>query len=249
MLRAMRGSTLERRAFVTLMGQALVGAGVLAISRPDPVPARDRDPNVFAGQETFEQLLTVGGERAWSQLPIGERIGAIGMALRQTPYVAATLELYEDREVCSVNLRGLDCVTFFESSLAFARMLRRGGRTPEALLAEIIFTRYRGGRLTDYVSRLHYLSDWFFDNEHKGVVRLTTGELPGATRFTKRVNFMSTHPKAYRQLSANPDLVRTLARFDTSINAREMQYVPRAKVEAARPHVWKGDLVGVTTRC
>jgi len=108
----MRGSTLERRAFVTLMGQALVGAGVLAISRPDPVPARDRDPNVFAGQETFEQLLVLGRERAWRELPIGERIGAIGMALRQTPYVAATLELYEDREVCSVNLRGLDCVTF-----------------------------------------------------------------------------------------------------------------------------------------
>src|SRR3989475_7176591 len=167
LLRAMRGSMLERRAFVTLVGKALVGAGALAISRPDPVPARDREPNVFAGQETFERLLMLGRERAWSELPIGERIGAIGMALRQTPYVAATLELYEDREVCSVNLRGLDCVTFFESSLAFARMLRRGGRTPEALLAEVIFTRYRGGRLTDYLSRLHYLSDWFFDNAHK----------------------------------------------------------------------------------
>jgi len=126
-------------------------------------------------------------------------------------------------------------------------MLRRGGRTPEALLAEVIFTRYRGGRLTDYVSRLHYLSDWFFDNESKGVVRLTTGELPGATRFTKRVNFMSTHPEAYRQLAANPDLVRKLARVETQINAREMQYVPRAKVAAAQPLLMTGDIVGVTT--
>ena len=164
MLRRMRGLTLERRAFVTLVWKALVGAGALAILRPDPVPARNREPNVFAGQETFERLLMLGRAPAWSELPIGERIGAIGMALRQTPYVAATLELYADREVCSVNLRGLDCVTFIESSLAFARMLRRGGRTPEALLAEVMFTRYRGGRLTDYVSRLHYLSDWFFDN-------------------------------------------------------------------------------------
>jgi len=115
------------------------------------------------------------------------------------------------------------------------------------LLAEIIFTRYRGGRLTDYVSRLHYLSDWFFDNESKGVVRLTTGELPGATRFTKRVNFMSTHPEAYRQLAANPDLVRKLARVETQINAREMQYVPSAKVAAAQPLLMTGDIVGVTT--
>src|SRR5438876_4526330 len=107
MLRRMRGLTLERRAFVTLVWKALVGAGALAILRPDPVQARNREPNVFAGQETFERLLMLGRAPAWSELPIGERIGAIGMALRQTPYVAATLELYADREVCSVNLRGL----------------------------------------------------------------------------------------------------------------------------------------------
>ena len=236
MLRAMRGSTLERRAFVTLVGKALLSAGALAIVRADPVPARDRDPNVFAGQETFEQLLALARERAWSELPIGERIGVIGMALRQTPYVEATLELYEDREVCSVNLRGLDCVTFFESSLAFARMLRREGRTPEALLAEVAFTRYRGGRLTDYASRLHYLSDWFFDNE-----------LPGAIRFAKRINFMSAHPEAYRQLRANPDLARTIARVEVEINARDIQYVPREKVTAAQPLLNTGDIVGVTT--
>src|SRR2546428_10459869 len=96
LLRAMRGSMLERRAFVTLVGKALVGAGALAISRPDPVPARDREPDVFAGQETFERLLMLGRERSWSELPIGERIGAIGMALRQTPVGAGTPQLHED---------------------------------------------------------------------------------------------------------------------------------------------------------
>ncbi len=243
----MTGSTLERRAFVTLVWQALVGAGALAIVRPDRVPGRDRDPDVFTGQETFERLMTLARERAWSELPIGERIGAIGMALRRTPYVAATLELYQDREVCSVNLRGLDCWTFFEIALAFARMLGRGGRTPEALLAEVTFTRYRGGRLTDYASRLHYTSDWFVDNEHKRVVRLITRELPGAVRFPKRVSFMSTHPEAYRQLKANPDLVRKIARVEAEINARRMDYVPKDKVVDARPRLRTGDIVGITT--
>src|SRR5256885_3949660 len=204
LLRAMRGLMLERRAFVTLVGKALVGAGALAISRPDPVPARDREPNVFAGQETFERLLILGRERAWSELPIGERIGAIGMALRQTPYVAATLELYEDREVCSVNLRGLDCVTFFESSLAFARMLRRGGRTPEALLAEIIFTRYRGGRLTDYVSRLHYLSR---SEEH-------TSELQSPCNFVCRLLLeKKKRPSRPRGVGNRPGVTGTFSGF------------------------------------
>ncbi len=243
----MSGSALERRAFVRLVSKALVAAGTLAIARPDPVPGRDREPSVFTGEETFAQLLALAREHAWSGLPIGERIGAVGMALRQTPYAASTLELYEDREVCSVNLRGLDCVTFFENALAFARMLRRGERSPGALLAEVTFTRYRGGQLTDYASRLHYMSDWFVDNAHKRVVRLITRELPGAVRFTRRVSFMSTHPEAYRQLGASPDLVREIARVEDRINAREMHYVPKEKVAAVAPRLMTGDIAGITT--
>jgi len=238
---------LGRRAFVALAARTLAGAGALALAPPHSVRGRDSDPIVFKGEETFERLLALARERAWSDLPIGERIGAVGMALRRTPYVAATLELYDDREVCAVDLQSLDCVTFFESALAFARMLRRGGRTPGALLAEITFTRYRGGQLTDYASRLHYLSDWFVDNERKGVVRLITRELPGATRFTKRVNFMSTHPEAYRQLKANADLVRKISAVEAQISARELDYVPKAKVAAAQPLLMTGDIVGVTT--
>ena len=247
MLRAMGGAGLGRRAFVTLAARTLVGAGALALARPEAVRGREPDPIAFKGEETFERLLALARERAWSELPIGERIGAVGMALRRTPYVAATLELYDDREVCSINLQSLDCVTFFEGALAFARMLRRGGRTPEALLAEVSFTRYRGGQLTDYASRLQYLSDWFVDNDRKGVVRLITRELPGATRFSKRVNFMSTHPEAYRQLKANADLVRKISAVEAQISARELEYVPKAKVADVQPLLMTGDIVGITT--
>src|SRR5207237_8756995 len=100
-----------------------------------------QDAKVFEGREVCDRVLTQARERRWSDLLIGERIGAIGMALRQTPYVASTLELYDDREVCSVDFRGLDCVTFFELALALARMLKRE-RTPAALLAGVTFLRY-----------------------------------------------------------------------------------------------------------
>jgi len=168
------------------------------------------------------------------------------MALRQTPYVASTLELYDDREVCSVDFRGLDCVTFFELALALARMLKRE-RTPDALLAEVTFLRYRGGQLTDYASRLHYLSDWFVDNQAKRVVRLITPELPGAERFTRKVNFMSTHPAAYRQLKASPDQVAKIVLVEAEINARLTHYLPREKVAAAQRLLLTGDIIGITT--
>ena len=243
----MNDATPGRRAFLTLVSRALLGAGAVAITPPDRVPGGEGDAAVVTGRETFDRLVTQAREHRWAERLIGERTGAIGMALRHTPYVDGTLELYEDREICSINLRGLDCVTFFESALAFARMLGRGGRTPEALLAEVTFTRYRRGQLTDYASRLHYMSDWFVDNEDKRVVRLITRELPGAARFTKRVSFMSAHPEAYRQLKANPALVRKIARVEADINAREMHYLPKEKIAAARPLLMTGDIVGITT--
>lgn len=238
---------LERRAFLTVMGRTLASAGLLVAARPERVPAGTQDPQVFEGRDVFDRLLGLARGRRWRDLPIGERIGAIGMALRQTPYVASTLELYDDREVCSVDFRGLDCVTFFELALAFARILKRGEGTPEALLAEVTFLRYRGGRLTDYASRLHYLSDWFTDNQTKRVVRVLTPELPGAARFIRRVSFMTTHPGAYRQLKASPDQVAKIAVVEARINARTIYYVPRDKVAGAQRLLTTGDIVGVTT--
>jgi hypothetical protein len=241
-------SALDRRAFLRLAAAgACLGGGVLAVASAARAHGTERQRDVVEGLDTFERLLARAQRETWRARPIGERTGTVGMALRQTPYVDATLELYEDREVCSVDFRGLDCVTFYESSLGFARMLRRDGRTPEALLAEVTFTRYRGGRLTDYASRLHYLSDWIADNEAKRVVRVLTPELPGAVRFTKHVNFMTTHPQAYRQLRSNSDLVQKIARVEDEINARETLYLPKAAVAAAQRHLRTGDIIGVTT--
>jgi hypothetical protein len=243
---SMSNPRLERRAFLTFAGNVLACAGALALVGPERVSAAP-DAKVFQGRDVFDRLLAQARERRWSDLPIGERIGAVGMALRETPYVASTLELYDDREVCSVDFRGLDCVTFFELALALARMFKRGERTPEALLAEVTFLRYRGGQVTDYASRLHYLSDWFFDNQTKRVVRLITPDLPGAERFTHRVNFMSRHPSAYRQLKASPDQVAKIALREAEINARVTYYVPRDKVATAQRLLMTGDIIGITT--
>jgi hypothetical protein len=243
----MNHSRRDRRAFLTLLGGSLAAAGLPAVVCPGRVSAGGPDAKAFEGRDVFDRLVIQARERRWSTLPIGERIGAIGMALRQTPYVASTLELYDDREVCSVDFRGLDCVTFFELALAFARMLTHGEPTPEALLAEVTFLRYRGGQLSDYASRLHYLSDWFADNQAKRVVRLLTQELPGAERFTRRVHFMSTHPGAYRQLKASPEQLAKITLREAEINARTTYYVPKDKVATAQRLLTTGDIVGITT--
>jgi hypothetical protein len=201
----------------------------------------------FQGRDIFDRILDKAVKSKWDALPIGQTMGRVAKELEGTPYIGFTLELSKDNEICSVNLTGLDCVTFFEDTLDFSRMLKKGGRTPEAMLAEVTYTRYRGGKVGDFTSRLHYTTDWFHDNEQKRVVRILAPELPGAEPFTQKVGIMSEHPENYRQLAAHPDLVPAIKKFEDQINARSMEFIPMDKLKAAEPHLQTGDIVGVCT--
>lgn len=228
----------SRRTFL-LMTLALLSGGGLAEA------AQQLD--VFQGENVFSRILAKAEAGKWSQLPIGELMGKIAKELEGTPYVAQTLELSPGREVCSVNLTGLDCVTFFETTLAFARMLKKGGRTPEALLAEVTYTRYRNGVVGDYTSRLHYTTDWFRNNEKKGVVKLLSA-LPGAEPFTQKVGFMSRNPDKYVHLATNPKLVAKIRAQEEKLNARPpLKFIPINKLAAVEPLLKTGDIVGVCT--
>lgn len=100
----------------------------------------------FKGQDVFTQIVNKSSAENWKQLPIGQVMGKIAMELKGTPYVGFTLELSNDSEYCVVNLKGLDCVTFFEDSLCMARMIKRGKSSPEDFISEVQTTRYRGGK-------------------------------------------------------------------------------------------------------
>lgn len=239
---------MNRRNFLKKTAAASAGFAMLPAATFVQAPGcyHDEAQN-FTGAERFEQLVKMAEKENWKALSIGRLMGAVGMALRGTPYVGGTLEIEDDREVCSINLLGLDCVTFYENALVFARMLKNGKADQQNMLSHVLFTRYRGGNLTDYLSRLHYTSDWFYDNERKGVVKMITRTLAGAERFTKRVNFMSTHPERYRQLRANREFVALIAEIEEQLNERDKYYLPKAKVETAEPLLQTGDIVGITT--
>ncbi len=124
-------------------------------------------------------------------------------------------------------------------------MLKKGGRTPDDMLKEVAFTRYRGGGPVDFTTRLHYTTDWFHDNEQKKVVKLL-GDLPGAEPYIVQVNAMSAHPENYRQLKAHPEMIPKLRQFEVAINSRTpLNYVPMAKLKDAESQLQTGDIVGV----
>jgi hypothetical protein len=205
------------------------------------------DATHFVGEDVFKKIVTKADAENWQNLPIGQLIGKIAMEFKGTPYVGFTLEVSKDNEACVVNLKGLDCVTFFEDSLCMARMIKKGKRTPADLLAEVQFTRYRGGKAGDFTSRLHYTTDWLIDNEKKGVIKILAPELPGARPFTQKVGIMSRHPENYRQLAAHPEMVPKIRAMEDEINARSLMYLPMNQLAADEHLIQTGDIVGVCT--
>ena len=96
-----------------------------------------------------------------------ELVQEIGQGFLGTTYVEKTLEVEGD-EPLVVNLVGLDCTTYLESIITLARLAKKGSLSVEGYEKELEFLRYRDGKRDHYPSRLHYFSDWIYENGQKG---------------------------------------------------------------------------------
>lgn len=199
----------------------------------------------FRTRETFHKIIKQAKGEEWRSLPIGECMGNIGLLFAGTEYVAGTLE-GEGPEACRVDLTGLDCVTFFENVLCISRILKKEKTSFDDFKDEISFTRYREGMLTDYTSRLHYTSDWIYDNEKKKVVTNITKEI-GGEEFPFKVSFMSKNPHFYHSLKEFPEFIETIAMLEKEINKRKHWYIPKSKIKEAQKHIQTGDIIALAT--
>jgi hypothetical protein len=238
----------SRRRWLALAGGFLAQGFPEALDAAPALPLSSR----FKGEDRFNALVARAKEEGWAALPIGERVARFGKAMRSTPYVGYTLEIDDHIEAPSVNFQGLDCWSFFEISLGMARMIARPQEayTPDDLLREILFTRYRGGVCTgNYLQRIHYLEEWFFDNEARGVVRDVTRDHGHAQPILNRkCQEMTILWKSYRYLRQNPDLRPKMARLEQAISQLPVHCVPKDKVHLIEKHLQNGDVLGIATR-
>jgi len=205
---------------------------------------------VFKGQDQFNRLVAKAKAGNWKALPIGERTAAVGQALVGTRYKHFTLEIDNRIESPSVNFQGMDCWTFFEIALSFARMLNEpeSNWTPERLLHYIEMDRYRGGECTgDYLSRLHYLEDWLYDNDRRGLIEDLTRNLGGRS-VPHSAREMSAGWRHYRYLAANRSLLGPLARMEANVSSRPLYEIPKNKVAGIESKLHSGDIIGIISR-
>lgn len=161
------------------------------------------------------------------------------------PYVAHTLETGAEEKMI-INLREMDCTTLVENSLALARTIQHKNPSFERFAKELELIRYRDGIRDGYPSRLHYFSDWIFDNDRKKTVSDMSREIAHIL-YPNRVNFMSKHPDSYKVLSENPELVEIISAQEDSISFRMNWYIPKDKVPDCESRFKDGDIVAITT--
>ena len=164
-----------------------------------------------------------------------------------TPYVAGTLDSGDENEQLVVNLHQMDCFTYVENVIALSKTALGDSLTFEGFKAHLQNIRYRDGALSDYASRLHYTSDWIYNNQEKGIVENISQQL-SAVKETKAINFMSTHRSAYRQLAHNDTMLEKIKHTEQQINNREgYYYLPKQDITAMASHIPHMAVVGIAT--
>ncbi len=205
---------------------------------------------VFRGQGKFDHLVAEARSNNWATLPIGERTAAVGRSLVGTRYGSFTLEIDNRVEAASANFDRMDCWTFFEISLAFARMLDEPAEnwTPSRFLHYIELDRYRDGQCTgEYLSRLHYLEDWLADNDRRGLVNDLTRSLGGVSS-AHAAHEMTVAWRNYRYLAHNRALLGPLQQMEARVSSRPLYQIPKSRVASIEPQLRSGDIIGIVSR-
>lgn len=195
--------------------------------------------------EKCDSIFQISVDKNLSQKPINEVLVEIGKSFIGTDYLAHSLEKDGDEQLV-INLFGLDCTTFVENVLALSRCVKEKQTSFEDYSEELQFIRYRDGIINGYPSRLHYFSDWIYNNVSKGIVEDITEQI-GGTAIQFKLNFMSTHPESYKQLNENPDLIPQIKIQEEEISSRIYYYIPKDEVELKEKFINVGDIIAITT--
>ncbi len=215
---------------------------------PKTLPGTDADWAIMQEQARWAYA------NGLDSLPIGQVVARIGQQFVGTPYAPHTLEV-AGVESLVIELQELDCVTFVENVLALARFVRS---VPESMLDDqmgrhrdyysgiLANLRYRDGNLDGYPTRLHYFSEWISDKDTRGLVRHLSPELGGVPD-EEPINFMTTHPDAYRQLGEDPAFLPAFQDIEARLSSQPRHYVPQERIAEVADQIQNGDLIAATS--
>lgn len=222
----------------TLHNKALFMGNLYAQTLGQDIPATQDG-------ERFRRIMQAAIVKNDHQRPIGEIMQAIANQFLGAAYKANLLDQSQE-ETLVVNLNQFDCLLFVETVLAIARGVAVQDYSYSTFVHHLGNQRYWGGQINGYCSRLHYFSQWIYDNQKRGTVQ-NMGQPLGGVVFNKRLNFMSSHRQRYSQMANNDTNYNCMVERETQLNGVTVDYIPTSNIRRLYSQLQPGDIIGVAT--
>lgn len=208
-------------------------------------------------QKVYEPEDSLTVLRLLKTAPQGATVMHFARQFLGCPYVGHTLEASLDDEPLVINLRQLDCTTLVETVAALWHTHREGVEPRlqfQTYCDHLTRYRYWQGKRQGYLSRHHYFSWWWHDCVAQGLLSEVDLSSSGAalTPLNVKLNYMSLHPSAYRQLAAHPEWIAALQPLEQQYSVRDGVYLSQEELlrvgsAALRNIVAEGDVIAIVT--
>lgn len=173
---------------------------------------------------------------------ISDLIASTALFFIDRPYVASTLD-ENSTEVLTINLHEFDCTTFVENCIALSKVIKSGDFSFSNYCNILTSMRYRNGKIDGYTSRLHYTSDWIYQNERNGLLKNISLNLNG-NQIEKGINFMSNHSKLYKHLNNNQENLDRIKTVENEISQRNnYKIIPLQNIKTISNNIIDGEII------
>ena len=206
-------------------------------------PSQDIPPTKDGAR--FRRIMQSAIAQKLHQRPMGDIIQAIATTFIGAAYKGNLLD-QSPEETLVVNLHQFDCVLFVETVLAIARGVAVQDYSYTTFLNHLRDQRYWNGQIDGYCSRLHYFSQWIYDNQQRGTVQ-NLGLQLGSVALNKTLNFMSTHRQSYPPMAKDDANYQCLIERESQLDGVTIDYIPTHQIRRLYSQLQPGDIIAVAT--
>lgn len=192
----------------------------------------------------FRHVMDYARSQNLQARPTGEIMQAIAKQFLGTVYQADLLD-QSKQETLVVSLQKFDCMLFVETVLALARGIKVKDYSYQTFVNHLQDERYQNGQINGYCSRLHYFSQWLFDNEKRGTVKTISPEL-GGIPLHKTLNFMSKHWQSYPRMHEQANY-KCIVENEAKLDKVTLNYIPLTQIHRVYAQLQSGDIIAIAT--
>lgn len=198
-------------------------------------------------EKIFQQIIQNSINNQLSSKSIGEIMQIVAENFLGAKYKAGLLDR-SNQETLIISLKEFDCLLFVETVLAISRSIALQEYSYQDFEKNIVNQRYWNGNLNGYCSRLHYFSEWIFDNQRRKNLEDISISIGGISQI-KRLDFMSKHRNRYPRLSKDDTNYQCIVEMEATLANQSIptNYIPKKKIRNIYNQLKPGDIIGITT--